>query len=65
MELKEALILDVKDPVSKALNELLKTGTAVIVTKDNKYFGILDDRHLGINMNNASKTKCETEAIKV
>lgn len=65
MEIKEALILDENDPLSKALNGILDTGTAVIVTRKRKYYGIIDDRNLWLtSVQNPAKTKCKTIIVK-
>ena len=65
MEIKKTLILDENEPLSKALNEILDTGTAVIITKDKKYRGIVDDRNLRVfNVENPAKLKCKTILVK-
>ena len=42
MELENPSILDVSEPVSRAVNEISKTGLPVIVMKNGKYFGLID-----------------------
>ncbi|NYZ77411.1 CBS domain-containing protein [Candidatus Micrarchaeota archaeon] len=65
MEIKEALILDENDPLSKALAGILDSRTAVIITRDGKYCGIIDDRNMWLlSVENPVKTKCKTMAIK-
>ncbi len=65
MEIKEALILDENEPLSKALNGILDTGTAVVVTRNRKYYGIVDDRNLWLkHVQNPAKTKCRTIVAK-
>lgn len=64
MEIKHALMLDSKDPLSKALGELMDTGTAVIVTRKGKYVGTIDDRSMGSSFQDAGKTLCETVIAK-
>ena len=65
MKIKEALILDENEPLSKALNEVLDTGTAAIVTKDKKYKGIIDDRNLrNFSVQNPAKIKCKSVIVK-
>jgi len=65
MEIKKTLILDENEPLSKALNELLDTGTAVIITKDKQYKGIIDDRNLRVfNVENPAKLKCKTVLVR-
>ncbi len=64
MDIKQALILDYKDPLSKALREIMDTGTAVIITKNRKYYGIIDDRHLSSGISAPSKRSCDAEVVK-
>ncbi|MFH2101489.1 MAG: CBS domain-containing protein, partial [Candidatus Micrarchaeota archaeon] len=64
MEIKSTLVLDSKEPLSKAISELTDSGTAVIVTKKGKYFGTIDDRSLGHGFMNNEKTPCETVITK-
>ncbi len=65
MEIKKTLILDVDDPLSKALSGVLDTGIAVIVTRKGRYYGIIDDRNLKLfHIQNPSKVKCETVIAK-
>lgn len=64
MEIKKALVLDSGDSLSKAVSELMETGTAVVVTKNKKYYGIVDDRHLRHGITDPVKTKVETVVAK-
>lgn len=64
MDVKEAHILDWNDPLSKALEIILSTSTAVFVTKDGKYAGLIDDRNIRKNISDPSTIKCGTCAIK-
>ncbi len=65
MEIKETLILDENEPLSKALTEIRDTGTAAIVTKDRKYRGIIDDRNLrNFSVQNPAKIKCKNVIVK-
>ncbi|MFH1222146.1 MAG: CBS domain-containing protein [Candidatus Micrarchaeota archaeon] len=64
MEMKEALILDGSEPLSRAIGGVLENNTAVIIAKNGKYFGIIDDRNLNMSGDSPTKTKCETVAIK-
>jgi CBS domain-containing protein/ribosome-associated translation inhibitor RaiA len=64
MEITKPMTLEGEEPLSKAINELMDTGTAVIVTKDQKYYGIIDDRNLRYGIQDPGKTKCETCAVK-
>ncbi len=60
----KATTLDSSEPLSKALDELLTTGTAVVITKDGKYLGIVDDRNVRAGIRDASTVKCESVAVK-
>lgn len=64
MEIKNALVLDGNEPLSKALGSVLDTGTAVIVSKKGKYYGIIDDRNFRKVGENPSKVKCGTVVVK-
>ncbi len=65
MDIKKTLILDVNDPLSKALTGILDTGIAVVVTKNGRYYGIIDDRNMRVfNFQNPSKVKCEKAIVK-
>lgn len=65
MEIKETLILDENEPLSKAVSDVLDTGTAVIVTKNKKYTGLIDDKNLkNFSVQDPSKTKCKSVIVK-
>jgi len=64
MEIKNALVLDGNEPLSKALSGVLDTGTAVIVSRKGRYYGIIDDRNFRKVGENPSKVKCETVVVK-
>lgn len=64
MEINKPLILDGEEPLSKAVGELMETGTAVVVTKHDKYYGIIDDRNLRYGLADPRKTKCESCVVK-
>jgi predicted transcriptional regulator len=64
MEITKPLILDQAEPLSKAISEIMDTGTAVIVTKDEKYLGIIDDRNLRYGLTDPKNTKCETCVVR-
>ncbi len=65
MDIKKTLILDVSDPLSKALTGVLDTGIAVIVTRSGRYYGIIDDRNLKLfHVQNPSKVKCDKAVVK-
>ncbi len=63
MEIKQTLILDSSDSLSKALPQLDEM-PAVIVTKNGKYFGIIDHRSLSQGMRVPQNVKCETAVSK-
>lgn len=64
MEITKPLVLDGEEPLSKALGELMETGTAVIVTKGDRYYGIIDDRNMRHGLSDPRKTKCESCIVK-
>ena len=63
MRMMDADIIDGDEPLSKALNSILKTGTAVMVTKKGKYYGLIDDRDIR-QVANASRCKAITAAVR-
>ncbi|MCX8175356.1 MAG: CBS domain-containing protein [Candidatus Micrarchaeota archaeon] len=63
MQIEKPQILDASEPVSKAINELERTGLPVIVTKNGRYFGIIDERAIRQHAN-PSREKCGTIAEK-
>ena len=60
MDIENPSIIDASEPVSKAVNEISRTGLPVIVTKKGKYFGIIDERAIRQHTSSPSKEKCET-----
>lgn len=60
MEIENPSVIDASEPVSKAVNEISRTGLPVIVTKNGKYFGIIDERAIRQRTASPSKEKCET-----
>jgi len=64
LDVEKTLIVNGSEPLSKALNRILKSGTAVIVTKNKKFYGIIDDRHLSRGITDASKRKCLNSCVK-
>jgi len=62
MEIENPSVIDASEPVSKAINEISKTGLPVIVTKNGKYFGLIDERAIRQHTASPSKEKCETIA---
>lgn len=63
MEIKQAVVLDSSDSLSKALAHLDET-PAVIITKNGKYFGIVDHRSVSPGIRDPSSTKCESIVTK-
>lgn len=63
MEIKNTLILDSSESLSKALAQL-DVMPAVIVTKSGKYYGIVDHRSVGQSIRDPHRAKCETAAVK-
>lgn len=64
MELENAPIFDGEEPLSKALNEILTTGTVAVVTEKGKYYGIIDDREMRGGISDSSKAKCIHLAVR-
>jgi predicted transcriptional regulator/ribosome-associated translation inhibitor RaiA len=63
MEIKRTLVLDSSEYISKALSQLDEM-PAVIVTKNGRYYGVIDHRSLGNNMRLPKNTKCESAVVK-
>lgn len=59
MEIKQTIVLESSEPLSKALPQLMEN-PAVIVTKKGKYLGVIDHRSVGQNIKHPTNTKCET-----
>lgn len=64
MNVRPAVLFDGSAPASKAMGEIAKTGTIVVITKGGKYFGVMDDRDVRQSSQDLSKTKCETLASR-
>lgn len=64
LKLKPATTLDVSEHITKAVREISKTGLCVVVTKDGKYYGLIDDRELRKHASDPAKMKCETVAVR-
>lgn len=64
MKISSTLILDVGDSLSKALDEILRNGTAVVITKQGKYYGIVDDRNISRGITHPSKVKCSHVSVR-
>ncbi len=63
MEIKRTLILDSSDFVSKALPQLDES-PAVIVTKNGRYYGIIDHTSVSQGIRDPQNTKCECATSK-
>lgn len=63
MEIKQTLVLDGSDSLSKALPQLDES-PAVIVTKNGKYLGIIDHRCVTQGVRDPHSVKCETVIVK-
>ncbi|MEW5996721.1 MAG: CBS domain-containing protein [Candidatus Micrarchaeota archaeon] len=64
MEYEEAAVFDGGEPLSKALNEILTSGTIAVVTEKGKYYGIIDDREMRGGISDSSRAKCITAAVR-
>ncbi|VVB98572.1 Inosine-5'-monophosphate dehydrogenase [uncultured archaeon] len=64
MDMIEPKILDASEPLSKALDEILRSGTAVFVTKERQLFGLIDDRNLRMGISDPSKARCDNACVK-
>ena len=63
MEIKQTLVLDGSDSLSKALTQLDES-PAVIVTKNGKYLGIIDHRCVSQSIRDPHNMKCENAIVK-
>lgn len=59
MEIEQPSILEASEPVSKAVNEISKTGLPVLIVKNGKYFGLIDERSIRQHTASPEKVKCE------
>lgn len=64
MKVTPALMLDVEDRLSKALDSILRTGTAVIVTRNGEYYGIIDDRNIPPRVADPAQMKCSSVSVR-
>ncbi len=64
MELDDVAVFDGQEPLSKALNEILTTGTIAVVTQKGKYYGIIDDREMRGGIANSSRAKCINMSVR-
>ncbi len=62
MELEYPSVIDASEPVSKAVNEIAKTGLPVFVLKNGKYLGLIDERSIRQHEAHPDKEKCGTIA---
>ncbi len=63
MKITKEVVLEGDEPLSRALNEIVESGTAVIITKNGRYYGVIDDRHLRHNIVDASRIRCDSVSI--
>jgi CBS domain-containing protein len=63
MEIKETVILEGSEPLSKVLTHLDET-PAVIVTRKGKYYGVIDHRSVGLGFKKPHETRCEKAVVK-
>ncbi|MCX6768918.1 MAG: CBS domain-containing protein [Candidatus Micrarchaeota archaeon] len=64
MQLENAAVFDGEEPLSKALNEILTTGTVAVITEKGRYYGIIDDREMRGGISDSSKAKCINMAVR-
>ncbi|MCP4646646.1 MAG: CBS domain-containing protein [bacterium] len=64
MRKMKADVISGNEPLSKALDSILRTGTAVMVIKNGKYYGLIDDRDIRPNIIDSSKTKAINAAVR-
>ncbi len=64
MRMLKANVIDGEEPLSKALNMYLTSGTVAVVTSKGKYYGIIDDRNIRQGIKDASRTKSIHAAIR-
>lgn len=62
MEIEQLSVLDASDPLSKAVNEISRTGLPVLVMKNKKYIGMIDERSIRQHPASPDKAKCENAA---
>lgn len=63
MEIKRTVVLDSNDSISKALS-FLDEMPAVIVTKNGRYYGVIDHRSLGNKIRLPQNMKCESAVTR-
>lgn len=62
MELESPSILDASDPLSRAVNEISRTGLPVLIVKNGTYFGMIDERAIRQSAQHPDREKCVTLA---
>ncbi|MBI5046769.1 CBS domain-containing protein [Candidatus Micrarchaeota archaeon] len=63
MEIKKVMTVECTEPISKAASHL-EENPAVIVTKDGKYYGMIDDHAIDPSLKNPQTVKCENMIIR-
>jgi predicted transcriptional regulator/ribosome-associated translation inhibitor RaiA len=63
MDIKKTAMLDSSDSLSKALAQLDET-PAVVITKNGKYYGMVDHRSVSSGIRDPGNTKCESVVSK-
>jgi CBS domain-containing protein/ribosome-associated translation inhibitor RaiA len=63
MEIKKTILLDSSESLSKALAQLDET-PAVVITKNGKYYGMVDHRSVNSGIRDSKNIKCEAVASK-
>ena len=64
MEIKPFKGIDGEEPLSKAISLLLSGAPAVIVLKDGKYYGLIDDRNMRLGIKNPKNVKSMSVAVR-
>jgi CBS domain-containing protein len=64
MKITHVAIFDFDEPLSKVMREITKTKDCVLVIKDKKYYGVIDDRAINVGIVDMSKEKCGSVAVK-
>ncbi|MBU0586481.1 CBS domain-containing protein [Candidatus Micrarchaeota archaeon] len=64
MDISRATVFSGEEHLSKVLDTIMRTGTAVFVTKEGKLFGLIDDRNVRSNFSDPSNVRCDTASVK-
>ncbi|HQT45170.1 MAG TPA: CBS domain-containing protein, partial [Candidatus Micrarchaeota archaeon] len=64
MDIKQAYTIDADESVSKAFSEIVRSGLSVVVLKDGKYAGLIDDREVRQTISDPAKAKCSSVCVK-